>query len=150
MFVQIDQREHKVVARRVVGGRLGEQLVEQHLGIGVVFEMTGDHRQHAQGLDIIRMGGEVGARRALGIFELAIGHHAARGDDLGRQACELGNVSCGVGCVLGSTHDAIKLLQRLPACRQGRVVANGPFESLDGFRGIACEDMAVPTLLKEP
>ena len=150
VFVQIDEREHEVVARRVVVRCLRQQLVEQHLGVGVVLEVPRDHGEHAQRLHIVGMLGEVRADGALGVLEITVGDHGARGDHRLRQRGEFRDMAGRVRSVFGPADDPIELLERLPAGGQGGVVADGPLEGFEGFRGIALRDMAVTALLEQP
>ena len=150
VLVQVDEGEHKVVARRVVARRLRQQLIEQHLGVGVVLEVTRDHGEHAQRLRIVRMLGEMRTDGALGVLVVAVGDHGTRGDHRLRQGCECRDMAGRVRGVCGPADDPIELLERLPAGGQGGVVADGPLEGLEGFRGIALRDMAVTALLEQP
>ena len=150
MFVQIDEGQYEVVARRVVVRCLRQQLVEQHLGVGVVLEVPRDHGEHAQCLHIVRMLGEMCADGALGVLEVAVGHHGTRGDHRLRQRGEFRDMAGRVCGVCRPADDPIELFERLPAGGQGGVVADGPLEGLEGFRGIALRDMAVTALLEQP
>ena len=106
-----------------------------------------DLGEQPHGFRLVAVFEQVGPDDLLGRGEVAVGEQRRRGDHLGREVLERGDVSGGGGGVLRIAAQAVETYQHAPAGGQSRVNVYRAQQRLDGARRIPQRQVAEAALL---
>jgi hypothetical protein len=99
----------------VIVGRKGEHAFKQEFRVVENIQLHADARKQAHRFDILWASFQIIPDDAFGFVDFAIGKHARRGDDGGRQGFQFGDVAGGNFGIVGSAAGAEQNFQRVPA-----------------------------------
>ena len=145
------QQHHGVVEASGMVVRSAVQHRLQHrLGLVEVTARLADPREQTQGADIEMVLAQMLEDHLLGHLKVAVGHQTVSRHHRHRQLLEDRQLLCRRGGLSGIALHPVKLLQHVPAGRQGGVQVHRPPQCADGRRRILQQDLAVAALLVQP